>query len=648
MFGEFELYHSQLLHNRRLQYGYRVAPVWKVYSPETVVCFSKKVDTRGGALRIHSTGFHSTKIEYRGGREERYEGAQCVQLEPGEAHIRITVSARQSLPSLYVEGLVETDESWMADDLAGLPAPVGTHGGFCSPSASPDIFQFSYEPVGYESKEAVNGGLLFDFGRETFAKTTFTTGQNQLFVSFGESREEALDPQWSVIHMDLPVREGKGEVEPQAFRYIYVRGDDVDVAAEYEYLSLEYRGSFTCGEEVVDRVWQTAAYTFHLNSREFFLDGIKRDRWVWSGDVYQSLFVNRYLFFDPAIEQRTLVALAGKRPFEAHINTIMDYTYLWVMALHEHYVTYGDARFLGQIFPQATEIIRFCRSRAGDDGFVRQRPGDWVFIDWAPMDKTGALCGEQVLFAKALECYSQLCGVLGLKDEGCQAQAQKLQMDIRTKFYDAPKGVFVDSFESGKNAVSRHSNILVYLFLPLPDDVKQSIYRNAVLNDAVRQITTPYFKFYENQVHCEAGAPGLLEASLREYYGSLLATGATTLYEEYDPKLTGVEHYAMYGHPYEKSLCHARSASPIYLLGRYRLGVKNTGIAYSSFEVSPCLGGFSSFSGTVPLPDGEVTVKVDGSSVSVLATVPGGTLVLGGTSVPLEAGREVCLPTEKA
>lgn len=36
----------------------------------------------------------------------------------------------------------------------------------------------------------------------------------------------------------------------------------------------------------------------------------------------------------------------------------------------------------------------------------------------------------------------------------------------------------------------------------------------------------------------------------------------------------------MYGRPYEKSLCHAWSASPIYLLGAYRLRVRNTGVAY--------------------------------------------------------------------
>ena len=42
-----------------------------------------------------------------------------------------------------------------------------------------------------------------------------------------------------------------------------------------------------------------------------------------------------------------------------------------------------------------------------------------------------------------------------------------------------------------------------------------------------------------------------------DYYGGMIRLGATTLYELYDPEEEGIEHYAMYGRPYGKSLCHA-------------------------------------------------------------------------------------------
>ena len=106
--------------------------------------------------------------------------------------------------------------------------------------------------------------------------------------------------------------------------------------------------------------------------------------------------MNRYLFFDKEIEKRTLIALGGKQPFKVHINTIMDYSFFWIISLYEYYKTYGDKDFLEQIQDQMKAVMDFCLERRDEDDFMRGKPGDWVFIDWAPMDKTGALCGEQI------------------------------------------------------------------------------------------------------------------------------------------------------------------------------------------------------------------------------------------------------------
>ena len=642
-FGEFEVYHNLLLHNRRQQYGYPEPTVWKLYTPEPVVCFQKTVTTEGGVFRVHACGNSSVHIIKADTLEElKYGGIKEIELEPGTVTIKIRVGNIKTFPCLYVDGVIESDETWMADDFSQEWALVGTNEMFCDLERTPEIFPFEYEKVNYQEVEELEDGLLFDFGKEMFARTKFTNLQKtDIRIQFGESKEEALDDRWSVIHFDEKPADGTIEYMPYAFRYIYINDKNAKLEAEYEYLPLEYRGEFRCDEEIVNKVWDIAAYTFHLNSREFFLDGIKRDRWVWSADAYQSLFVNRYLFFDQEIEKRTLIALGGKSPFKVHINTIMDYSFFWIISLYEYYVTYGDKKFLEQIIPQMDEMMQFCLNRTDEDGFMREKPGDWIFIDWAPMDKTGALCGEQILYAKAMECYSHICQLLGRTDKGCAGKAEALQKKIFEKFYDMEKQVFIDSYESGKRNVTRQNNILAYLFLPCSEEQKKNIYKNVVLNDEVLQITTPYFKFYENQVHCKEGNGKLLEESIRNYYGSMLATGATSLYEEYDPKMKGAEHYGMYGHPFEKSLCHAWSASPIYLLGNYRLGVQNTGVAYDSFEVRPNLGDLKEVSGKVPVPGGCVSVKMNQKEVRVLSEIKGGTLIMNQVSYELPPGKEI-------
>ena len=92
-FGEFEVYHNLLLHNRRQQYGYPEPVVWKLYAPEPVVNFRKKVTTDGGVVRIRACGDFSTTI---GGdmpwEQTKYGGQPEITLKPGTVTISIRVA----------------------------------------------------------------------------------------------------------------------------------------------------------------------------------------------------------------------------------------------------------------------------------------------------------------------------------------------------------------------------------------------------------------------------------------------------------------------------------------------------------------------------------------------------------------------------
>ncbi len=99
----------------------------------------------------------------------------------------------------------------------------------------------------------------------------------------------------------------------------------------------------------------------------------------------------------------------------------------------------------------------------------------------------------------------------------------------------------------------------------------------------------------------------------------------------------------MYGHPFGRSLCHAWGATPICLFGRYYLGVSPTEPGFAAFTVAPQRGGFGEIEGTVPVGEGEVYVHLTKTSLTVRATVPGGTLLWKGTERPLAPGETVCL-----
>ncbi|MBQ8758284.1 MAG: alpha-rhamnosidase, partial [Clostridia bacterium] len=127
------------------------------------------------------------------------------------------------------------------------------------------------------------------------------------------------------------------------------------------------------------------------------------------------------------------------------------------------------------------------------------------------------------------------------------------------------------------------------------------------------------------------------------YWGGMLALGATSIWEQYNPEEGIPECYAMYGDKYQKSLCHAWSCGPIYFLGRYCLGVYPTDVAYKTYKVEPNPGIYNSFKGDVPTEKGNIHVEYDGRVVSVLSEIDGGTLVIGGVEYDIPKGEMVCV-----
>ena len=82
-----------------------------------------------------------------------------------------------------------------------------------------------------------------------------------------------------------------------------------------------------------------SAYTLRLCMHDFILDGIKRDRLPWAGDLAVSLVANAYSFADGSIVARSLSVLGRAGIEKADINGIVDYSLWWVVC-HDLYQLY--------------------------------------------------------------------------------------------------------------------------------------------------------------------------------------------------------------------------------------------------------------------------------------------------------------------
>jgi len=646
----FELYHGMKLHNRRTVYSKYYPPMWRVDSPARNTFLYKTAFLENEETIVFHANTKNAAVRVNGG-EWQPEGS-VLTLPKGKVMVKVNAYKDGGFPAFYIEGdTFASDGSWKLGSYGGMDAHAGYNDMYTSLSDDPEVFKFEYKHIEPVASEKVSDGTLFDFGKEFFGKIIFGMDTDAAFPAYcGESREEALDFENSIVKLNVECENGVYASESVAFRFVYVPdfGGEYTLAADFEYLPQNLRGSFSSEDELVNKIYDIAVYTLGLNTREGFFDGIKRDRWVWGGDAYQSFLANYYLAFDQDAVRRTMRILHGADPVTMHVNTIPDYTFYWVISLWEYFLYTGDKKFIASAYSDMLSLMSFAESRFTSDGLYEKRGGDWVFVDWAKnFDKdSGPICAEQMLLCHAYEC-AEHCAVL-LDDEEKAAYYGAKAIDMREKinslYWDEEKRAFIDDYKTGNRNVTRHANIFAILYDLTTSERKADIIEHVIKNDSVPAIVTPYFKFFELAAMCEIGDFRYVIDMLRSYWGGMIAEGATTFWEKYEPDMKGAEHYEMYGKPYGKSLCHAwGGTTPIYLLGKYILGVRPTAPDYGCFVVCPCTEelGFGAFSGKVPTARGDISVSIGGGEVSVFSELDGGLLIIGGKEYEIEKGKEL-------
>jgi hypothetical protein len=626
--GDFEVWLHTKVGGRRQERGQPYPPFWRVDSPYGLVRFYKDYETAAPeTARIIADGSYQVRID--GGIIYDFD-PQHLTLPAGKHNLEFLVENYRTFPSLFLESeTVKTGESWRVTNQNLTVYPVGT-GSFTQPQQPPSTFSLAYEPISGQIIQKNEHSVLLDFGKETFAKVIASgvKGKGILRLYYGETRQEALAQAQAETYDFLSIdraRAASDTIETRAFRYIYAVGDPAvewnEISALYEYLPVEYKGGFECSDSLLNRIYDVSTYTLHLNTREFHLDGIKRDRWIWSGDAYQSYLMNFYSFFDEEVNKRTLFALRGHDPVETHINTILDYSFYWLIGVYDHFFYTGDTAFVRQIYPRMKTLLEFCLNRTNKNGFVEGLPGDWVFIDWAPIEKTGEVSFEQLLLARGLEAVAQSASLAG--DEEYAAQCWHWSKQVREKifetFWSDEKNALLHKRENEilSQTVTRYANMFAILFDYADDGKKEKIRDHVILNNNVLSITTPYMKFYELAALCEIDEKEKALEFVRDYWGGMLQLGATSIWEAYDPAQSGDEHYAMYGRPFGKSLCHAWGANPVYLFGKYLLGVKPTSPGYRTCQIEPSLAGLEWIKGKVPTPGGVLEIFMDKEKLKV-------------------------------
>ena len=659
--GDFEIWLGNRFNNRRTERGAMFPPFWKQDSHWVTVEFSKSFELeKDETITIACEGKFNLSLDGK----LQFGMPMTFEVPKGSHQLNIKVWNQASPPALFISGTsIYTDHSWRVtyEDKIWIDENGVAHGsGIYVPAASWNFNRIDTPPSAYqlERKEQYpisesNG--LYDFGRETFGYLKVKGLKGCVHIYYGESAEEALDK----AHCEtLDILHDGEALDSKAFRYVYIEEEEGssydEVLMDFEFAPFDpkHSGSFRCSDEELNHIWEVAAYTMDLTTREFFCDGIKRDRWTWSGDAIQSYLMNYYLRFDTECVKRTIRQLRGKDPVTAHVNTIMDYTFYWFKSVLDYYQYTGDAAFICEMWPRMISLMDYCLGRTNEADMAEGKPDDWIFVDWVdfPMHKRGILAFEQILFAKALETMQRCAEVLSdeLSAYKYRTLAERLKAQIKELFWDKDAHAYLHAIENGEinKQITKFPNMFAIIYGLSDENEREQIMQQVMLNPSIDPITTPYMRFYELEALCMMGQQSKVLPEMKAYWGGMLREGATSFWEKYVPSEKGAQHLAMYGRPYGKSLCHAWGASPIYILGKYFLGVKPTQPGYETYEIRPILGGLAWMEGDVPTPFGRISIKMDQQQITVHSDGGHGTLIIGGRQIDIPAGKEVTVQTD--
>ena len=509
--------------------------------------------------------------------------------------------------------------------------------------------------------------LTLDFGKEIAGRVQIeplTPGSVQ--IGTGESQEEATKSPWGGMH-SLALTPGTKAFTPySAFRYVRLVFPSsaappvkMRVTMDHKYYPVEYKGSFACSDPMLTQLWYTGAYTAHLCMQEDIWDAPKRDRARWIGDLHVSGRVIDTVFADKFLMEQTMQRLRddaqGGQPADAlpksHVNGIPGYSCAWICTLADFQRYIGDNAFLAKQHQPLLTLLEYMQGELDDNHLFANKRGQWPYADWSPGfdgDTPQARAATQLFYIQAAHDAVFLLKEMGDKSNADKyaAWADTLTQAARQSLPDAATNTYGSRLE--ENAMAIYSGTAtpaqtqaIAQTILSPDSAAWDKTGTPPYNNGV---ISPYYNNYVIYALSMAGHNQDALRVLRDYWGGMLAEGATTCWEAYDPHWTKQDFhanlYADGNHGYFVSLCHGWSSGPTSWLTERVLGVRPTGSGFATAEIAPDLGDLQWAEGTVPTPRGPIHARVEkkngGLNLS-LALPPG---VTAAVSV---SGRQITL-----
>lgn len=506
--------------------------------------------------------------------------------------------------------------------------------------------------------------IILDFGRELHGGLKLVISScspaktPQFRIRFGESvtetcselntkslvetgSHEKMDLKNNTATNDHAIRDMEltcpyyGQIEVGSSGYRFVRLDlltpDItinlkEVNAILRYRNIPYVGSFKCSDDRLNQIWQTGAYTVHLNMQEYIWDGVKRDRLIWLGDMHPETSTISTVFGDEESFYSSMDLACQQWPLPQWLNGMSAYSMWYLIIQHDWYRHFGNLDFIRKHRDYILGLVDLIDTKVAEDG--SETLASWRFLDWPSSPNTaGVEAGYRALLVWAMKDGAALCRLLG--DEAHAKKAEQIEARLAKKVMPT-------------NQLKQAAALEAIAGLMKPADAAAELLKGGP------QGFSTFYGYYMLEALALDGRYAEAMDIISTYWGGMLDMGATTFWEDFDLEWTrnagridefvpeGKKDihgdFGAYCYPgFRHSFCHGWASGPTAWMSDHVLGVEILEPGCRKVRITPHLGNLQWAEGTYPTPYGPIHIRhekaADGSVKSTVKAPKGVSVV---------------------
>ena len=391
------------------------------------------------------------------------------------------------------------------------------------------------------------------------------------------------------------------------------------------------------------------------------VDGAKRDRAIWSGDLNVEIPSIAYSTDNSAYAKGALTLLGDDQltsgfvtgdlppqnpavtsdPVGSTGSYSASYSVYWLLDLADYYRYSGDTAFVTQELPVVKGELAWDASQVNSAGLLVTNSSDDADWDFYDPGKTGAVTEYNLLYYKALLDGAVLATAAGDTTDAATytSDAAALKTAVNDNLYDSSTGLYYLS-NTDTTTVAQDANSLAVLYgvAPAADDatllaaLKTDLWTTPYgpepfTGSTYSSVISPYVTGYEVDASLSANDTADAESLLKTVWGDMINPSnpddTGTMWENISASNGQV------GFGASSSLAHGWATTPVSALSGYFLGVQPATAGYATWTVEPHPGDLSWAEGSVPTPHGSIAVDWAGQSgtgqFSMQVTAPSGT-----------------------